>query len=146
MKQNVFQKKHRSNAFYEEELQKNDDGFFKENIRMDRENFQLLCSMLPCLKKKNTRFKKAISLEKRIAIALYALGSSSEYRTVANTFGVGTSTVPYLLIDFCTSVVTVMKDKYLNKHLLPENMDKKIEGFAKMGLPQCFGAVGKDKK
>lgn len=118
--------------------------FFKENIRMDRHNFGKLCSLLECLRKADTRFKAAIPLEKRIAIALYALGSSSEYRSVANIFGVGKSTVANLVVEFCTAVVDVMQTPYLNKHMSTdeENFDEKIKGFEDMGLPQCFGAVG----
>uniref|UniRef100_A0A336MX61 CSON008528 protein n=1 Tax=Culicoides sonorensis TaxID=179676 RepID=A0A336MX61_CULSO len=58
------------------------------NLRMDIKNFTLSCFLLHCFEKQKTCFKTPIPLEKRIAIALYSLGLSAEYRIIANTFGV----------------------------------------------------------
>lgn len=83
-------------------------------------------------------------MEKRIAIALYALGSSAEYRTVANVFGVGKSTVGKLLMEFCEAVWMILQPEYLNGY--PVTIDKLkecVKGFEEMGLPQCFAAIDK---
>ena len=37
--------------------------------------------------------RRPIPLDMRVGIAIYKLASSGEYRSVANTFGVGVSTV-----------------------------------------------------
>ena len=47
----------------------------------------------PYLTKMNAQMRKAIPLDKRIAIALHYLGSAEENRVVAALFGVGHSTV-----------------------------------------------------
>lgn len=94
------------------------------------------------MKKLDTRFRKAIPLKKRIAIALYTLGSSSEFRTISNLFGVGKATVTQIMEDFCREVVKVMKDDYLDAYLSPDKFEEPLKGFEAMGLPQCFGAIG----
>ena len=43
--------------------------------------------------RKDTKLRKAVSSQKRIAIALYFIGSTAEYRMIANLFGVSTSFV-----------------------------------------------------
>lgn len=110
---------------------------------MSRSLFHKLCELLPDLRKKDTNMREAISLEKRIAIALYALGSSAEYRTIANMFGVGKATVCKILLSFCSEVWRVMAPIYLNNFPMER---QKIEGlkqeFEALGFPQCMGALG----
>lgn len=110
---------------------------------MTKTSFLKLCDKLQSLEKMDTNFKPSIPLEKRVAIALYCLGSSSEYRTIANLFGVGKATVGEILIEFCEGVWSLLKPKYLN--FLPVSQDlitESVTGFQLMGFPQCFGAIG----
>lgn len=111
---------------------------------MSRQTFKLLCSHLTSFGKEDTNYRKAIPLEKRVAIALYALGSSAEYRSLANLFGVGKSTVGKILNEFCVLVWSELKKKYLN--FFPLTYDKIkdcVIGFNAIGFPQCLGAIGK---
>lgn len=86
--------------------------------------------------------RSAISLEKRIGIALYALGSSAEYRTVANLFGVGRTTVGELVLEFAEAVCEFFKD-FLNVYPpTQEKVEEIVTGFESLGFPQCFGAIG----
>lgn len=112
---------------------------------MSRESFEELCSLLPRLKKEDTVFRKAIPLKKRIAVAVYALGSSAEYRTVGNLFGIGKSTTCEILLEFCEAVWDVMQPQFLN--FFPLTRDTVMDcvyGFERLGFPQCLGAIGKE--
>lgn len=110
---------------------------------MSRETFKVLCSLLPSFGKQDTNYRKAIPLEKRVAIAVYALGSSAEYRTVANLFGVGRSTVGKILNQFCVSLWSNLKTNYItNFPLTLEKVEDCVNGFHAMGFPQCLGAIG----
>lgn len=129
--------------FFEEDLHVNNEEFFKENLRISRNSFAILVDKLHGLKKNDTRFRIAIPLEKRIAIAMYTLGSSSELRTISNLFGVGKTTVSNILQEFCQEVVKIMKNDFLDIYLKPERFNESLQGFESMGLPQCFGAIGK---
>lgn len=53
------------------------------------------------MEKKDRNYHKAISLEKRVAIGLYCMISSAEYRSVGNIFAVGKSTVRSIVLQFC---------------------------------------------
>ncbi|KAH7956332.1 hypothetical protein HPB52_008184 [Rhipicephalus sanguineus] len=57
------------------------------------------------LLRQDTVMRKAISLDKRVAIALYRLATSAEDRTVANLFGVSRSSVNLIFREFCDVVV-----------------------------------------
>ena len=46
----------------------------------------------PALEKRDTQFRRAIPIEKRVAIALWRLSTGSLFRTVAKTFLVCKST------------------------------------------------------
>lgn len=138
----IFQE--RSQYFWEVDCQVNGEDFFKENFRMSRGCFQELCSLLSSLQKETTVFRKAIPLEKRIAVAVYALGSSSEYRTIANLFGIGKSTTCCILLEFCQAVWDTLQPKFLNFFpLVKDTVEDCISGFQKLGFPQCLGAIGK---
>lgn len=45
------------------------------------------------IKRKTTVLREPLSVQKRVAITLYYLSSSAEYRTIANLFGVSRSFV-----------------------------------------------------
>ncbi|KAI8123866.1 putative nuclease HARBI1 [Lucilia cuprina] len=72
----------------------------------------------------NTTYRKSIPLEKRVAIAVYTLRSSAEYASVGHIFGVSKAT------------------EYLSSDIINETkiMDC-VDGFGKLGFPQCFGAI-----
>ncbi len=63
------------------------------------------------MERHDTNLRKCIPLGKRIAIAVYKLSSSAEYRTVANLFGVGKSSVCEIVNEFCYFVAeNLMQD------------------------------------
>lgn len=64
----------RFSIFYEKQVPTMDDAEFRENFRVSRNTFNFLVQNLQSLKKNITRFKSPITLDKRIAVALYSLG------------------------------------------------------------------------
>ncbi|XP_018793999.1 PREDICTED: putative nuclease HARBI1 [Bactrocera latifrons] len=128
--------------FWEVDCQVNSDAFLKNNFRMKRNSFIKLCIMLKGLEKKNTNYRKAIQLEKRIAIALYALGYTAEYRSIGNMFGIGKSTVCSILIDFCLEVWRCLWSLYLKKFPMNEiQLREYLNSFESLGFPQVLGAI-----
>ncbi|XP_053699028.1 uncharacterized protein LOC128745998, partial [Sabethes cyaneus] len=71
------------------------------------------------LRKDDTCWRLAISLEKRIAVVLHSRGSSAEYRTIGSLFGIGRTTTPPT----------------------PDKIAEFVGGFNKLGFPQCYGAI-----
>lgn len=121
------------------------DEQFRKNFRVSRATFNMLRQSLCSLAKEDTNMRKSISLDKRIAVALYAIGSSSEYRTIGNLFGIGRTTVGELVNDFCEAVWYTFQPQFLNTlPALQEKVTEIVNGFeSEWGFPQCFGAVGK---
>nr|XP_023697245.1 protein ANTAGONIST OF LIKE HETEROCHROMATIN PROTEIN 1-like [Paramormyrops kingsleyae]XP_023697246.1 protein ANTAGONIST OF LIKE HETEROCHROMATIN PROTEIN 1-like [Paramormyrops kingsleyae] len=119
-----------------------DSEQFLQNFRMSRESFDYICRRLrPSLQKRNTNFRLAIPVEKRVGIALWKLATNSEYRSVSHLFGVGIATACHCLQDFCNAVIKVL----LPLHIALPNDRKLVEMadfFAhRRGTPQCVGAI-----
>ena len=59
-----------------------------ENFRMTKTSFKKLCSLVKAqMEPKQNTVREVIPLEARVAMCLYHLASSSEYRVTANQFG-----------------------------------------------------------
>lgn len=111
---------------------------------MSRDCFNILCQEVKGIAKQHTNFRPCIPLEKRVAIALYALRSSSEYETIGRLFGVSETVVRRILADFCAEVWRVLAPKYLISDFLTQNkINECVHGFSEIGFPQCLGAIGK---
>nr|XP_044249549.1 uncharacterized protein LOC123002893 [Drosophila takahashii] len=109
---------------------------------MEKATFLFLVGRLEVLRKRNTNWRDAIPLEKRIAIALYTLGSSAEYRAVARLFGVAHNTVCKILHEFCRAVIAEFASEFMTpNYLTPEKVEECVKGFEEIGFPQCIGAI-----
>ena len=113
-----------------------------ENFRMSRETFVYLCDQLrPTLARSDTTFRKAISVEHRVAIAVWRLATNVEYRTIGHLFGVSRSSVCMIVNEVCTAIVTKLMHRFIR---LPTGakLDEVVAGFRnRWGFPQCAGAV-----
>ena len=85
--------------------------------------------------------RKAIPSRKRVAIALYYLGSTAEYRTIANLFGVSSSFVCLCIKEVSKAITRKLKTGFL---CVPRGQDlREVMGLYKhkWGLPACAGAI-----
>ena len=79
------------------------------NLRMSQLTFEKLCEELaPFVARRDTNYRKAISVRERVAITLYRLVDTVSYRTVSNLFGVDKSTVCQIVLEVCSSIVEVL--------------------------------------
>ncbi|XP_053882542.1 uncharacterized protein LOC128836354 [Malaclemys terrapin pileata] len=108
------------------------------NFHMQKGTFLELCGLLsPALKRKDTRMRAALTVQKRVAIALWKLATPDSYWSVANHFGVGKSTVGVAVIQVANAIVELL----LSKIVTLGNIQVIIDGFAAMGFPNCGGAI-----
>ncbi|XP_023828922.1 uncharacterized protein [Salvelinus sp. IW2-2015] len=113
-----------------------------EKFRMSRETFFFLCGKLkPRLARQDTHFRRALPLEKRVAVALWRLASNIEYRTISGLFGVGSSTVCKCVRDVCHAIVTLLRPVYLCSPSVQEVEDSAHHFLSRWGFPHCVGAV-----
>ena len=79
------------------------DQEWQENFRMSRQSFVKLCKLMKNISPEEVTVRRAIPLALRVAMVLYELGTSAEYRLIANQFGVHKSTVKKFVYMFCKS-------------------------------------------
>lgn len=123
-------------------MPKLDEESFKNKFRVNRVTFDYLVKSFQHLTRKDTFWRLSIPLEKRLAIALYTLGSSSEYRTIGSLFGVGRTTVGEIVIDVCSAICTcLIKVGYDAYPPTDAKVNEIVSGFERLGFPQCYGAI-----
>ena len=108
---------------------------------MSRETFEIICTELrPFLERKLSRFRQPISVKTRVAVTLWRLATNTEYRTIAELFGLGRSTVCEIVIDTCDALA-----KLAPHHVyVPQNesLQEVVRGFEwRWGFPQTAGAI-----
>ncbi|CAM5131383.1 unnamed protein product [Natator depressus] len=119
-------------------LQVWDNSQWLRNFRMLKGTFMELCDLLsPALKRKNTKMKAALTVEKRVAIALWKLATPDSDQSVGNQFGVGKSTVGAAVMQ----VANAIKDLLISRVVTLGNVHVTVDGFAAMGFPNCGGAI-----
>ena len=133
--------KRRSQSFFYECISNWDADEWKRNFRVSRTTFQFLClELTPYLQKSNV-VRTPLSVEKKVALTLWRLGTNVEYRSLSHLFGVGLSTVCVVVSDVCSAIVEHLAKRYI---AVPagERLKLVVDGFmSKWGLPQCVGAI-----
>ena len=93
------------------ELVYHQDPYWAQQFRVSREKFnfivQLLCGTTD---KRNTRLQDAISIKKRVAVALWRLATGNSYRTISSTFGMGKSTAIQITNEFLDAINALYGD------------------------------------
>ena len=79
-------------------------------MRMSNDAFNLY---RPHISKENTIFCKCIPAEIKLAATLYYLNEASDYRTIANLFGRGRSTVCSIVHTVCKQIVRGLLKTYI---------------------------------
>ena len=109
-----------------------------ENFRMSRSTFQYLCDKVRSMI--DTRLRKAVPTDKRVAITLWFFATGADYRTIAHLFGVSKSTVS-LVVKNVSSAILELLPQYIH---MPtgDALREVVDGFKReYGFPQCAGAV-----
>ena len=118
--------------------------FWRNDFRMSRETFLLLVALVrPRLEKRDTQLRRAIPIEKRVAIALWRLATGNSFRTVAKTFAVGDSTAVQITKEFCLEL-TRLSPRFIKFPQTRRDTAKAIEEFKmdyQTEFPQVVGAL-----
>ena len=109
---------------------------------MSRRTFQFVVNLVRnSMEKRDTRFREAVSIEKRVAVALWRLASGNAYRTVASTFGIGKSTA----VEITNSFIDALNELYEDWITFPvQETGDAIQRFSDNNLfniPQRLGAI-----
>lgn len=113
-----------------------------EYFHMTQKSFQFVCSKLSSELKAQHSGSARLTIEKRIAIALYKLTTGNDYRFIANKFSVHKSTVHFCVYDVCKAINAILLPIYIN---IPSYFEAQqiSQSFEKMtGFPQVLGVIG----
>ena len=81
------------------------------HFRVSRDTFQHICGLVgPQLMWQNTILCEAITVEKRVAVALWRLSTGNSHRTVGLTFGIGRCTAMNVKDEFCSALMRRTND------------------------------------
>ena len=112
-----------------------------ENFRIRKETFLFILNKISeDITRQDTSMRKAISARRRLAITLYYLASTSEYRTIANLFGVSVSFVCNCVKEVCEAI----RRYFSNVIRFPTGVElmQVIEDYEnKWGFPMCAGCI-----
>ena len=97
--------KPRNHTFFDEAVREWSNEEWKSNFRVSRETFRVLCTKLKPSLKRRMVVREPLSVEERVAITLWRLGTNMELRTLSHLFGVGISTTCIVVRDVCTAIV-----------------------------------------
>ena len=91
------------------------EGWWLANLRMSRSTFIYLCDKVrPFLQKQDTPLCAAILVEDRVAVTLWRLASNADYRSVAELFGPGRSTVCGIFLECCAVIAKKLLPQFVN--------------------------------
>ncbi|XP_049522130.1 uncharacterized protein LOC125944811 [Dermacentor silvarum] len=128
--------------WFEETLPNLGGQNFRQSFRVSKTTFKYLVDVCrPVMQRQTTNMREMVSLEKRVAVALYKLCSSAEDRTVANLFDLGRSTGNTIYREFCQTVVDALEKQWVKMIAANEMADHVREFCAVTGFPQAVGAL-----
>uniref|UniRef100_A0A672HMP7 Protein ANTAGONIST OF LIKE HETEROCHROMATIN PROTEIN 1-like n=2 Tax=Salarias fasciatus TaxID=181472 RepID=A0A672HMP7_SALFA len=112
------------------------------NFRMRRTTFRHLCELLrPKLTRQDTRYRRAVPVELRVAVCLWRLATNLELRSISHLFGVGLSSACVFTQQVVAAINDNLKSQYLHTPKDAEFVEI-VKGFHdRWGFPQCAGAV-----
>ena len=103
--------------------------YWKNDFRMMGKTFEKLVNLVsPNLSKEDTKFRKSIPLQKRVAIALWRLPIGNSFRTIAKTFAVRKSTAVSITKGFCKEMRRLSKE-YTKFPVTSIEVENAIEKF-----------------
>ena len=78
---------------------------WKREFRLKTETFDYIVNRVqPSIEKQNIFWWEAITVEKRIAVAICQLSTGNLYRATSKVFGIGLSIACKLLAEFCSTI------------------------------------------
>jgi hypothetical protein len=118
----------------------NDDQWYT-NFRVTKGTFTyILNKIADDITYKDTTMRKAISAKCRLALTMYYLASTAEYRTIANLFGVSTAFVCICIREVCKAIQGRLGR--VIEFPCGDKLQNVIDGFEeKSGFPMCIGAI-----
>lgn len=116
------------------------EDLFREELRVGKRLFNFLCKSLGrYLKRKDTRWRKAVPVRRRVAIALKKLATGMRHRDIGHKFEVGKTTVTRIVHEFCEVIQQRLMPLAVRWPSVTRMID--LEAQCKHGIPNVVGAI-----
>ena len=117
-------------------------SLWKKHFRVSRGTFDYICGIVSRdIQRQNTRLRQAIPVQKRVAVALWRLGSGNSFRSTAITFGIGKSSAVKICHSFSEAINRRMND-FISFPVEENEVRETISKFEeKVNFPQVVGAI-----
>ncbi|CAH3121983.1 unnamed protein product [Porites lobata] len=132
----------RTGAWFQLALNEFSDQEWYENFRLSRATFRFLVEELkPELTLQDEKMRKAVEVEKKVALFLYFIASTARYRTLSNLFGLSRGFVCICIRKVAAAVLRKLKPKYVSI-AKGDELTRVIANYKeKWGFPMCAGAI-----
>lgn len=115
---------------------------FKTRMRMEQATFIFICSSVaPYMQRVDTRMRRAIPLETRVAIAISRLATGHGMQMIADLYEVGLSTSQKIVLEFLGAVKKSLKKKNIKWPSSSMMAHISTEFEALHQIPHIVGAV-----
>ena len=118
------------------------DNIWREHFRISRHTFQFVCNLVgPHLLRQDTNMRRAIPVEKRVAVALWRLATGNSYRTTGLVFGIRRCTALKLKDEFCSALL-MTANNFIKFPRGEAETRRAIAAFQEIScFPQVVGAI-----
>ena len=104
----------RTSAWWDNFASQTVEEEWKENFRMSRPTFLLLCEELrPFVQKKATNMRLSMDVKRQVASTLYYLSDEGRIRKTANAFGLSRSVISNIIRRICIAITVHLGSKYI---------------------------------
>lgn len=112
-----------------------------DNFRVRKETFvYILNEISQDITRQDTIMRKSIPARRRLALTLYYLASTAEYRTIGNLFGVSVSFVCICIKEVCEAIRSRLSKKI--RFPKGEEILQVMQHYKdKWGFPMCAGCI-----
>ena len=125
------------------ELADEDPPSYKNWLRMDQHNFNILLSLVePTLTRQDTVMREAIPAGERLAITLRYLATGHSFSSLEYVFRVSRHSISKIVIETCEALYNALQPNYLRTPSTEEEWRHIAKRFEeRWNFPHCIGAL-----
>jgi len=98
-------------------------GHFKNFVHMESEDFEFLLGEIgPKIMKHDTQLRKAVSIEKRLAVTLSFLATGDSFTSLQYTFLISKQLISCIIPEVCRALVEVLNEFIKVRHKIIEKL------------------------
>ncbi|CAK1595725.1 unnamed protein product [Parnassius mnemosyne] len=112
------------------------DGCLKDFIRMNSSEFEYLQNLVGVkIGKRDTNFRKSVSVTERFAVTLRFLSTGSSYKSLGNVFKLSDQVISIIMPEVCEALNEVLQE-YIQIPTIPQEWLHVANTFKKNGILQ----------